>query len=144
MANTTPNKPIKTGSHRGKKVAAGVAALAAAGAAAGAYYFYGSKKGKERRAKAAAWVSKARAEVMREARKLQETALNEQQYKKIVKAVGEKYRKMKGLDSQDVVDFVRGAGAEWASFREKGTKTTTPKTIIRKKKVSVKTTKHAG
>lgn len=96
-----------------KKMAVGAAAVLAAVAAGGAYYLYGTKEGRQKREKAAAWVAKARADVAREAKKLRDVALDEKHYKQIVKSVGEKYKEMKKLDTKDVLEFIKNVGAEW-------------------------------
>lgn len=94
-------------------MAVGAAAVLAAVAAGGAYYLYGTKEGRQKREKAAAWVAKARADVAREAKKLRDVALDEKHYKQIVKSVGEKYKEMKKLDTKDVLEFIKNVGAEW-------------------------------
>ncbi len=118
----------------GKGVAAtvAVAAVAAAGAA-GAYYLYGSSNAKEHRRKAAVWMSKARKEVEREAKKFKDVALNEKNYKTIVKGVSSRYKALKNVDPKDVAAFVSAVNEDWKKFRGDTSKVAKKATRVAKK-----------
>lgn len=96
-------------------IAAGAAA-AAAGVAAGAYYLYGSKDAKEHRKALKKWGSAALRDVEREAKKIKDAALNEENFRGIVETVSERYRSLKNLDPEEVAAFVSAVSADWKKY----------------------------
>ncbi len=90
-------------------VAAGVAAAAAAAGAA--YYFYGSKKAKSHRHKAAAWAGKLRSDVVREAKKLQK--LDDVVMHKLVDRVAGTYRATKAVDPRELMSAANELKQSW-------------------------------
>jgi uncharacterized protein HemX len=57
----------------------GAGVVAAAGAAAAGYYFYGDKKAKKHRQAAAKWAKGMKADVIKEAKKVQRSLITPQQ-----------------------------------------------------------------
>lgn len=89
-----------------------------AAAAAGAYYFYYSKNAKKNRKAAKEWMESAKEEVVSEVRKLKDAALNEENYKRIVAGVTEKYRKLRKLGARETKDFMSALGSGWKQFQK--------------------------
>lgn len=119
-----------------KRIAVTAAATAAAaGVAAGAYYLYGSKDAKEHRKAVAKWAGAAKREVEREAKKLKDAALNEKNYKAIVKEVSSRYKTLKNLDPKEVAAFVAAVSADWQKLSKKATKAAKKGTSAAKKAV---------
>lgn len=88
-----------------------------AAAAAGAYYLYYSKSAKKNRAAVKDWMEKAEKEIVAEARKLKDAALNEDNYKRIVSAVSSKYQKLRKLESGEVEEFMTTLGSAWTRIK---------------------------
>lgn len=95
------------------EVAAGLAAVAA-----GAYYLYYSKSAKRNRAAVKDWMKKAEKEIVAEAKKLKDAALNEDNYKRIVSAVSSKYQKLRKLESAEVEEFMTTLGSAWTRVKK--------------------------
>ncbi len=93
-----------------------VAGLAAA--AAGAYYLYYSKSAKKNRAAMKSWMGKAEKEIVTEAKKLKDAALNEDNYRRIVSAVSSKYQKLRKLESGEVEEFISTLGSAWTRIKK--------------------------
>jgi hypothetical protein len=98
----------------GKRLAvgAGLAAIAAAGV--GAYLLSYSKNAAKNRKKAKSWTLRAQKEVIAQIGNLKE--VNEGTYKKIVKEVSERYKKLKTIDAADVSAFAEELRGHWQSF----------------------------
>jgi len=92
---------------------AGLAALAA-----GAYYFYYSKNAKKHRAAVKGWMEKAEKEIIEEALKLKDAALNEENYKAIVSTVTEKYRVLQKLGTREAEDFRDALQKAWKTLKK--------------------------
>lgn len=90
------------------EVGAGLAAIAAA---AGTYFFYGSKNAPKRRTHVKAWSLKAKGEILKRVEKLSQ--MDEATYHKIIKEVARKYKTLKRLDPNDVVEFVGELKNHW-------------------------------
>jgi len=98
----------------GKKVAigAGLAAITAAGI--GAYLLTGSKNAARNRKQAKAWAIKARAEIGKRLENLPE--MNEATYNAVVKEVSNRYKKLKYLDTSEMIAFANELKGYWRHF----------------------------
>ena len=96
-----------------KKVALGVGlGLAAAGAALGAgYYFYGSKHAGGNRKKASKWASDFKAEVIKNAQKVQK--LDERAYKVAVNEAMKAYGNIRSIDKRDLASLAQELKQNW-------------------------------
>ena len=129
-----------------KKVALGVGLglLAAAGAGAG-YYFYGSKDASKNRKKAAKWANDMKADVVKNAKKLQK--LDERAYKAIVDESMKAYASVKSIDKADLAAAASELKANWKNVEKEITRVaktetkTAKKTIKKAVKTAVKTAK---
>lgn len=99
------------------KMGIGVGMGMAALAGAAAYYFYGSKKGKERRDAVKNWTIGMKDEVMARFRELKE--INKEAYENIVDEVSERYKKMKDVDAAELVALVATIKNYWDSISKK-------------------------
>lgn len=118
-------------------VAAGVGLTAAAAAAAGAYFLTG-KRGAKNRKMIKAWVAKAKAEAVREFRKMK--VQNAAVYKKVVAHLEKKYRAM-NIDPAEVAALVRDLKKHWTVVAKSVKKAA--KKVAVKKAVPKKTGKKA-
>lgn len=125
---------MATKSTRAKKgvPAAGVAAgVAAAAAAAGAaYYFYGSKKAKAHRRKAAVWATSMKRDVVREAKRIQK--LDNAVMHEIVDRVAGTYRAAKSVDPDEIINAANELKKNWKRLRAELVSTgTTAKKVVK-------------
>lgn len=115
-----------------------IAALTAA-TAAGVYFLYGSKDAKKNRKKAEDWAMKAKGEVLGQITKAK--SLKEEDYKRMVDTVTNKYKKLKTTKNKDVEALAREMKAQWKQINKQAAKKmTTVKKVAKKtaKKVGVK------
>lgn len=129
-----------------KKVSVGVAITGvAAAAAAAAYYFYGPK-GKQYRVKIRGWALKAKGELLENVEKIK--SVDKKAYNALVDKITVKYKKLKGVSSQDVAKLSKELKAQWVHIERNFVhKAVAGKKIIKKavhkvaKKVARKTAK---
>ena len=92
------------------KVAAEIAAGLIAAAAAG-YYFYGSSKAKNHRKIAAAWATKMKKEVIRDASRLKD--ISSRDFGKVVDTVADTYRGVRSIDATDLKRAAQELKSNW-------------------------------
>jgi len=127
MAKKEVKKVENTGGAAGLGLAI-VAATAAAG-----YFLYGSKNGAKNRAKIKGWSLKAKGEVLEHMEKLKD--VSEDEYNKVLDKVGDKYAKVKNIDTDEVKAMIDDMRKHWKNIQ----KHIEPKA----KKVAKKTVKKA-
>ncbi|MFZ2886635.1 MAG: hypothetical protein WA021_02320 [Minisyncoccia bacterium] len=94
-------------------------AAAATGAAmAAAYYLYGSENATEHRRKLKQWAHNAEREIIREAKKLKNKALTDQNVRALITEAAARYKLTKELDSKEVRDFIAGMQKRWTAVRK--------------------------
>ncbi len=82
------------------------AAVATGAAAAAAYYLYGSENAKQHRKELAVWAKKAEQEIVREAKKIKDTALTDAAIAGVINQVARRYGAAKNIDERDVKEFM--------------------------------------
>ena len=124
---------VKKSKGTAKKV---VTVAAIASAAAGAYYLLGSKKAKQHRKQVGVWVNKAKKEITSETKKLSVTGINEQNYKKIVSTVMNRYKDAQELTKKEVGELAGMLVKEWKGMQRKAKPTMKKvmKKVVSKKK----------
>jgi fructose/tagatose bisphosphate aldolase len=112
-------------------------AIIAATAAAG-YFLYGSKQGAKNRAKIKGWTLKAKGEVLEQMEKLKD--VSEVEYNKVLDKVGDKYSKLKNIDTDEVTAMIDDMRKHWKNIQKqiepKAKKTTRKATKVAKKAVN--------
>ena len=93
----------------------GLAVLVAAAAAG--YFLYGSKEGAKNRKKVKGWTLKAKGEVLEKIEKLKK--VDEEDYNNIINKVGEKYAKVKNIDSDEVYAMMGDLRKHWKNIQKK-------------------------
>lgn len=92
-------------------IAVGVAAVGAI-----AYLLFGPD-GKKNQKVVKGWAIKMKGEVLEELEKLEE--VSEPIYEKIIDKVGEKYKKLKNLDLEDVIKEIDSFKKDWKNIEKK-------------------------
>lgn len=110
-------------------IAVGVAAVGAI-----AYLLFGPD-GKKNQKIVKGWAIKMKGDIMEELEKLEE--ISGPTYEKIVDKVGEKYKKIKNVDLEDLVKEVEKFKKEWKFIEKKG-KPVAKKVVKSVKKVTAK------
>lgn len=82
------------------------AAVATGAAAAAAYYLYGTENAKQHRKELATWAKKAEQEIVREAKKIKNTALTDAAIGGVIAEVARRYGAAKNIDEKDVKAFM--------------------------------------
>lgn len=113
-------------SNSSEKTAGIVVGVAAVGAIA--YLLFGPE-GKKNQKIAKGWAVKMKGEIMEEIEKLEE--ISGPIYEKIVDKVGEKYKKIKNVDLEDVVTEINNFKKSWKEI-EKKSKAPTKKVVAKK------------
>lgn len=116
-------------------------AIIAATAAAG-YFLYGSKQGAKNRAKIKGWTLKAKGEVLEHMEKLKD--VSEVEYNKVLDKVGDKYSKLKNIDTEEVTAMIDDMRKHWKNIQkqiEPKAKKTAKKASAAAKKAVNKTAK---
>jgi hypothetical protein len=98
------------------KIAIGASIAAATAGIAGAYYFYGSDKGPKRRKKLKSWMVSMEAEVVNKLNEVKE--INREAYDAVVLAVAKKYKQLKDVDPQEVIDFASRMRSHWKDIKK--------------------------
>lgn len=94
-----------------KEAKVGLGLGLAAAAAAGAYFLYSSKEGPKRRQQIRGWALKAKGEVLEKLEQAKE--VNEDVYHRIVDRVVERYQKLKGVDTTELVALAADLKRHW-------------------------------
>jgi hypothetical protein len=106
----------KKGMSTETKVEIGIGAAALAAAAAGAsYYFYGDKGAKKHRAAASKWAKGMKADVIKQAKKVQK--LDQKAVAKIVDAATVAYSTARSVDKNDVAAAARELKKNWKAVQ---------------------------
>lgn len=114
-----------------KKIEIGAGLATATVVAAGlAAYLLSGEKGKARKKKAKAWLSKAKLEIAKNVRTAKK--LGESNYSKIVDEVLKKYQSLDEVSMADIVHTGRELKAAWKKVQN-GPRTAAPKTKPKKK-----------
>lgn len=87
---------------------------AAAAAAAGAYFLYGKDGAKNRKA-VRSWMLKMRGEVLEKMERMRE--IDEKAYRNLVREVGEKYRRIKGMQPAEVAAVMKELTDQWKHIK---------------------------
>ncbi|PIQ91477.1 MAG: hypothetical protein COV70_03540 [Parcubacteria group bacterium CG11_big_fil_rev_8_21_14_0_20_39_22] len=90
-------------------------------AALGAYYLYGTKEGRQRRAKVRGWVLKMKGEVLEEIEKMKD--LNEEAYNAVVDNVAKRYKAAKNVDNKELEKVSKDLKRHWKELKTKIPKT---------------------
>lgn len=98
-----------------KKGGSGVGIAILAASAAAGYFLYG-KKGAKNRIKVKGWMLKAKGEVLERIEKLKE--VDEEKYYEVLSKVGDKYSKMKNLESGDVDVLIGDMKKHWRAIQK--------------------------
>ncbi len=109
------------------KTGAGLAALGAA--AAGAYYFFG-KNGKKHQAGALKWANKAKSDVLKEVKKVEN--FSKPMYDKAVSKVMAEYEKLKKLDPKDLTALSKELKSDYNAIAKQVTKAISKKAPAKK------------
>lgn len=125
---------MKKTTKKGLAIGAGVAAIAAA--AAGTYFLTSTKKGKQVSKKAVAWAGKAKKEVISEMKKLE--AVNQKAYGQVVDEVTKKYKALKNVDVNDVMEFSKELKSHWTGIKKESESKLKPKVSPKNKPVAKK------
>ena len=115
------------------KTALGMEITATVAAIAGAYYLYGSHNSTKHRKQLKSWMLRMKAEVMDKLDEVKD--INEEAYNLIVSAVAEKYKQLKNVNSQDVIDLTGRMKGHWNDIKKDIDKTTKKKVKMVKKEV---------
>jgi uncharacterized protein HemX len=130
------------------EVGAGV--LAAAAAAGAGYYFYGDKKAKQHRASATKWAKGMKADVIKEAKKLEK--VSQKDIARIVDKATAAYSGVRSIDKKDLEGASRELKKHWKSVESEiqslqkkvaTAKKAVKKAVAPKKTPAKKTTKKA-
>lgn len=111
-------------------------AAATMAAAAGAYYLYGSKDAAKNRRAVSTWMRRAEREIVHEAKKLKNAAFTEDNYRRVISGVAQRYQQLQNVDPADVQKFVSAVQKSWRQAGEavKSRAEHTPTTLRRVKK----------
>ena len=97
------------------KGGAGIGLAIVAATAAAGYFLYGSKEGAKNRAKIKGWTLKAKGEVLEQMEKLKD--VSEFEYNKVLDKVGDKYSKVKSIDTEEVKDMIDDMRKHWKNIQ---------------------------
>lgn len=101
---------------RENKKATGAGVLGAIVGATATYFFYGTKKGKEKRREIKKSMDKAREEI--EDRVDKAGDITEEKYEEIVDTVTEKYRNIKNIDKSELKDMANDMKRHWGNIKK--------------------------
>ncbi len=99
-----------------KNIETGVAIGVVAALAAGAYFLYGTKDGEKNRKKVQGWMLKMKGEVLEKLEKIKD--VNEDAYKTVVDEVSDKYKKMKKVDSAELLILATDLKKHWTKIKK--------------------------
>jgi hypothetical protein len=120
------------------KTALGVGITATVAAIAAAYYFYSSDEGPKHVKQLKSWMLRMKAEVMDKLDDVKE--INGEAYDAIVNTVAEKYKQLKNVNPQEVIDLANRMKGHWKDIKKDIEKTTkhTMKTVKKEVKKATK------
>ena len=107
------------------KTALGVGITATVAAIAGAYYLYGYRNNPKHRKQLKSWMLRMKAEVMDKLDEVKE--INAEAYDAIVGTVAEKYKQLKNVNPQEVIDLASRMKGHWNDIKKDIEKTTKKK-----------------
>ena len=101
---------MKKSTKRAVEIGAGAATAAAIAAAAG-IYFFGGERGKKNKAKAKAWIEKARKEIVKNAKIAKH--LSREEYQRLVEKAIKHYGALEKMDAGQIALAARELKGEW-------------------------------
>ena len=100
---------------------------------AATYFFYGTKKGEEKRKEIKGIALKAKEEIIERAQMAED--ITEEKYQNIVDEVSERYKNIKNVDTSEIEEMAEEMRGHWKSISKQVMEGKTPRTrkISRKK-----------